>query len=104
MDKDDRGKRPLTKFTYIFHTLGQAFISMAMLARVLGMVLQYIDGAINRECFRVLDGELLQTPFSGHCMSVCDWIVFVFTGASLAFSLIGFLGPLVKVLPIFEEN
>ena len=48
-------------------------------------------GHLEKECFRVQDGELLQTPFSGQCLLLCDWIVLVFTGTSIAFSFIGVL-------------
>ena len=75
---------------YIFPlTIGKVCMSIAMVSRVVGMIIQYTDGTIKTECFRVLDGELLQTPFSEHCLSLCDWIVLVFPGTSMAFSFIG---------------
>ena len=72
-------------------TIGKVCMSIAMLSRVVGMIIQYTDGTIKKECFRVQDGELLQTPFSGQCLLLCDWIVLVFTGTSIAFSSIGVL-------------
>ena len=82
----------ITIICYIFpFTIGKVCMSIAMLSRVVGMIIQYTDGTIKTECFRVLDGELLQTPFSGQCLLLCDWIVLVFTGTSIAFSFIGIL-------------
>ena len=71
---------------YIPVTLSKTMISLALIFRVVGMIMQYSGGVLRQQCLEVLDGSLVQVPFRAACLDWCDWCVLVFTGAALAFS------------------
>ena len=75
-------------------------MSVAMISRISGMILQYTDRTIDRGCISVVDGMLLQRPFSRDCLDACDWIVLIFTGTSFAFTFVG----LVNLTMIFIRS
>jgi hypothetical protein len=68
------------------------------------MIIQYSGGTIRHECFNVLDGMLVQTPFRLACMDWCDWLILVFTGMSLLFaSLPGLLAVILLPIAILSD-
>ena len=88
--------KALAFINYIPVTLAKTMISLALLFRVVGMIMQYSGGALRQQCLEVSDGSLVQAPFRAACMDWCDWCVLVFTGAALVFSFFpGFLAVLL---------
>ena len=76
--------------------LARVLFSLAMVARVVGMIQQYTTGTIATQCLHVTDiGTLVQTPFSIGCMNPADWTILVLLSGVL---LVVFY--LVLVLPI----
>ena len=71
---------------YIPTILSKSMISLALMFRVIGMILQYSQGRISQQCLAVIDpGSLVQTPFTAGCM---DWCVLLFTGAAIFSALL----------------
>ena len=66
------------RFFYLPLVLARVLFSLAMVARVVGMILQYTSGTIATQCLHVTDiGTLVQTPFSIGCMNPADWTIIV---------------------------
>lgn len=71
--------------------LARMLFSLTMIARVVGMMMQYSSATIQEECLQVTsEGTLIQTPFSVGCLDVCDWIIIVLlsTVLSVIFSVV----------------
>ena len=69
----DKSDRPV----YVLLTAVRAAMSVAMVSRVIGMIIQYTDRKIADDCFKEENGKLWQTPFDEKCLNWCDWTVFV---------------------------
>lgn len=50
-------------------------IGLLMLLRVLGAAYQHYTGKLERSCFSVKDGKLLQVPFSTSCLRQIDYAI-----------------------------
>ena len=81
-------------FMYIYITCARVMMSFAMTFRILGMIIQYTSGTIDKDCFEVMDGELIQTPFTIGCFNWCDWCVLL----SFCFLLFNILIPIFPFL------
>ena len=76
--------RRLERIMYIPVVLARILVSLIMVARIIGMMIQYSTGDIPRQCLEVTDaGRLIQTPFSIGCMNICDWIIIALSGVVL---------------------
>ena len=51
--------------------------SVVTVTRVAGMIYQYSSAVISRECLKVDNGYLIQTPFAEGCLNVFDRIILV---------------------------
>ena len=49
---------------------------------------QYLTGKLQRSCFVVKDGLLLQTPFAVGCLREADYAILVLGGISVLFSIL----------------
>ena len=66
-------------------------ISLLMILRAGSAAYQYFTGKLQRSCFAVENGLLLQTPFTGGCMSEVDQAIMYLSGISLFCSFLAFL-------------
>ena len=65
--------------------LARILFSLTMVARVVGMIIQYSSGTIRTQCLQVTSaGTLVQTPFSVGCMNPCDWVIIVLLSSVLS--------------------
>ena len=62
-------------FMYIYVTCARVMMSFAMTFRIVGMIIQYTSGTIDKDCFEVMDWKLIQIPFTVGCLNWCDWCV-----------------------------
>jgi len=61
---------------YVACVIIHVTFSVACVTRVAGMIYQYARvGYINSECLAVVDGRLLQTPFTQGCLNSFDYIL-----------------------------
>lgn len=65
-------------------------ISALLATRFIGAAYQYSNGILQRECFRVFDGALMQTPFASECLqaSLFGYPIFVLFGISVLMMVI----------------
>ena len=77
----------LAYFIYMPATLARACMSLAMIFRIVGMIIQYMGTTVNAECFVVLDNALQQTPFALGCLNWCDYTILVLTSLTLLSSI-----------------
>ena len=77
----------LAYLLYMPATLARACMSLAMIFRIVGMIIQYMGTTVNAECFVVLDNALQQTPFALGCLNWCDYTVLVLTSFTLLLSI-----------------
>ena len=66
-------------------------IGLLMILRACGAAYQYATGKLQRSCFTVENGFLLQTPFTGGCMSEGDQAIWYLSGISLFCGFLAFL-------------
>ena len=86
-DEDGTEEENKAKARYFFlpALLARMLFSLTMIARVVGMIMQYSSGTIQEQCLQVTSGgALIQTPFSVGCMNVCDWIIIVLLSTVLS--------------------
>ena len=76
---------------YMPATLARGFMSLAMIFRIVGMIIQYMGTTVNAECFVVLDNALQQTPFALGCLNWCDYTILVLT----SFTLLSAIPPVI---------
>ena len=80
------------KFPRLF-TLFTSQIGVLMFLRVGGAGYQYVTRHLNRSCFNVHDGMLLQNPFSGGCLGEVEYIIITLSCILLIPAVfIGFVG------------
>ena len=77
-----------TYLIYIPGTLARGCMSLAMIFRVVGMIIQYTGSTVNAECFVVFDNALQQAPFELGCLSWCDYTVLVLISLTLLLSIL----------------
>ena len=73
---------------YIPGTLARGCMSLAMIFRVVGMIIQYTGSTVNAECFVVFDNALQQAPFALGCLSWCDYTLLVLISITLLLSIL----------------
>ena len=83
---------------YIPATLARGFMSLAMIFRIVGMVIQYMGTTVNAECFVVLDNALQQTPFALGCLNWCDYTILVLTILTLLSAIPPVIYFIIKVV------
>ena len=66
---------------------GNVFVGLLFFFRAGGAGYQYVTGKLERSCFAVTNGSLLQTPFAVGWMREVDYVIFVLSGVSMFFSL-----------------
>ena len=59
----------------LFYFCSISLIGLLMFARVGGAGYQYVTGRLERDCFNVHDGMLLQSPFSAGCLREVDYFI-----------------------------
>ena len=87
-------------FIYMPATLARACMSLAMIFRIVGMIIQYMGTTVNAECFVVLDNALQQTPFALGCLNWCDYTVLLLT----SLSLLSAIPPVIFLIIIVKYN
>ena len=78
----------LAYIIYMPATLARACMSLAMIFRIVGMIIQYMGTTVNAECFVVFDNALQQTPFALGCLNWCDYTILVLTSLTLLLSIL----------------
>ena len=68
---------------YVLNTAARWWMSLAMISRVSGKIMQYSGSSIDSACFYVQDSALHQSPFDTDCVDSSDLSVLVCTGFSL---------------------
>ena len=66
---------------------GNVFVGLLFFFRAGGAGYQCVTGKLERSCFAVTNGSLLQTPFAVGWMREVDYVIFVLSGVSMFFSL-----------------
>ena len=65
----------------LFTTIVPLLMALAMFIRVPAAAYQYVTGKVDRACFSVKHGSIIQTPFDRDCLRKVDWlIIFLFSG------------------------
>ena len=83
---------------YMPATLARGFMSLAMIFRIVGMIIQYMGTTVNAECFVVLDNALQQTPFALGCLNWCDYTILVLTSLTLLSAIPPVIYFIIKVV------
>ena len=79
---------------YMPATLARGFMSLAMIFRIVGMIIQYMGTTVNAECFVVFDNALQQTPFASGCLNWCDYAILGLT----SLTLLSLITPVIYVI------
>ena len=81
--RDDENEGVMMVVCYVLSTAARWCMSLAMISRVIGKIMQYSGSTIDSDCFHVQDSALHQSPFEAGCVTASDWSVLVCTGCSL---------------------
>ena len=76
--KDDKSN--MVYFIYIPTTFARGFMSLEMIFRIIGKIIQYMGITVDRQCFVNSNNMLQQTTFEKDCLSWCDWLILLLIG------------------------